>query len=343
MSDSPQRPAPETANAAPQRRTDELICACTDLRLGEYRRLLQANPNLSFDDVLAQTGAGGACTACLLDLEYFYVSTPRDAAPDAKGITTNRKPKRSLKRRIFDFIDSISPPVPYTLPARLPVIAGAGLVQNVWVSNRSLMFEGETSAPPFKVMVTVRDAAGEVRHRETHTVEPEDALMLTVSAFIAPPADATLPLAVGSVEITRRGTRRGFRGTTRPQTEILARDGACSVHAQNYKIPGERWFSFAHQPQDQRVFLSFINFAGRPNTVSLSYPMNAEDIGIAPRRFDITLPAHGATLHEIDINAAKADALSGRHLTLKWTCSSEYNCHIFCATPDLGRFSIDHS
>ncbi|MDA0654821.1 MAG: (2Fe-2S)-binding protein [Proteobacteria bacterium] len=322
---------------------DELICACTGLRLDAFRAELDSNPSLSFDDILKKTGAGGSCTACLLDLEYFYVSMPRNNAQASGTGTTSKTSDCSFKRKLFDFIDDCSPLVPYELKERLPVISGAGMEQHLWVSNRSLMFEGNRSAPPFKVSLKVRNAAGEIRHREKRTVEPESALDLPMSHFIDQPTGSDGALSVGSVEIRRRGTHPGFRGTTRTQTEILARDGACSVHAQGYKLPGDRWFSFAHQPQDQRVFISFINFANSHNQIALSYPMNATDLGIEPRRFDFNVPPNGAVIHEVVVTQAEADAIKGRQVALKWNCSDEYNSHIFCATPDLGRISIDHS
>lgn len=334
MTESP-APIPET-------QPDDLICACTGLRLDAYRRELQENPELSFDDVLQKTGAGGSCTACLLDLEYFYVSLPRGKATSGATAKVSKTDDRSLKRKLFDFIDGISPLVPYKLANRFPVVAGAALDQHVWVSNRSLLFEGERCAPGFDVEVTVRNADGRIVHQEHRAVEPESALDISVSRLIDPPAEST-PLAVGSVEVVRRGKKQGFRGTTRPQTEILARDGACSVHGQSYKYPGEKWFSFAHTPDDQRVFLSFINFADTQNRITLEYPMNAEDLGVEPRHVEIELPANGAQIHEVSVTRGEAAALAGRHLAVKWTTSGEYNCHIFCASPDLGRFSIDHS
>ena len=333
---------PKRRISVPDAKSDDLICACKGLRLGDYQAELQENPELSFEDVLRKTGAGGTCTVCLLDLEYFYVNSPRDKKIDKKSLKVNKSDNRSIKRKVFDFIDKISPAVPYKLANRFPVISGAGVDQHIWVSNRSLMFTGEQCGPSFIVDFTVRDESGHVCHIEKRNVEPETALDFQVSEYIIPP-DQKNTVSIGSVEVVRRGRKAGARGTTRPQTEIIARDGTCSVHGQNYKYPGEKWFSLTHIPEDQRIFLSFINFSARKNEITIEYPMNVDDLQLIKRQISATLPGNGAHIHEIQITSEEATALAGRHLAIKWTASGEYNCHIFCASPDLGRFSIDHS
>ena len=145
------------------------------------------------------------------------------------------------------------------------------------------------------------------------------------------------------MEIRRSSTTPGVRGTTRPQTEILAPNGACSVHAQAYKTAGEKWFTLFHQPADQRVFLSYINFKKTPLNIELRYPMNAEDIDVPARAHMFVIPPLGAIVTELDLSPQEVEKLGQRELTLNWTSDGEYNCHIFCATPDLTRMSIDHS
>lgn len=320
----------------------ELVCACENLNLGDYKSFLAGNADATFEEVLVLTKAGTTCTACLLDLEYHFVASSHQAGSgetSASAVVASGD-ERSIKRRIFDFLDRHSPLVPFKLVERLPVIAGPGIEQRLWVSNRSLLFEGNRSAPAYKLEVTIRDASGKVRHIERCTVAPEAAFELPVSPFITAPGDDG-SLSIGSMEIRRSSTMPGVRGTTRPQTEILAPNGACSVHAQAYKTAGEKWFTTFHQPADQRVFLSYINFKKSPLNIELRYPMNADDIGVPARSHKFVIPPFGAVLIELD--PLEVEKLGQRELTLNWTSDGEYNCHIFCATPDLTRMSIDHS
>lgn len=333
---------PKKRISLPNAIADDLVCACHGLRLGDYQRQLKENSELSFEDILRKTGAGATCTVCLLDLEYFYVNTPRDKPQVNRNSGVSKKDNRSIKRKVFDFIDKISPAVPYKLANRFPVISGPGIDQHIWVSNRSLLFEGKHCGPSFDVNFIVRDSCGNICHQESKNVMPEAALDFPVSNFITPPQDENT-ISVGSIEVVRRGCRPGSRGTTRPQTEILAKSGACSVHGQSYKYPGERWFSLTHSPEDQRVFLSFINFSKHQNQVIIEYPMDVPDLQIEKRKISASIPGNGAHIHEILITSEEANFFAGHHLAIKWTASHEYNCHIFCASPDLSRFSIDHS
>jgi len=324
---------------------NEVLCACIGLHLGEYQELIATEPQISFEQILTRTGAGITCTACLLDLEYHFVAHPRSGQQVRSREGTDYKPVRSLKRRLYDFLDRISPPVRLRLLERLPVIVGPDIDQRIWVSNRSLMFEGERSAPPMEVLLTVRDDCGHVRHRHETIVEPESSCEFVVSDYLPQPlSTGGLPgLTVGSVEIERRATKPGVRGTTRPQTEIIARNGTCSVHSQAYKLSGSHGFSFFHDPADQRVFASFVNFRDASTRIVLEYPIGTEAARVKPQRHEFEIPALGAALHEIEIDDRTLAALKNRHVVMQWTVDGEYNCHFFCATPDLSVISIDHA
>lgn len=322
----------------------EIICACVNLNRAAYKSFLAANPAATFEEVLAMTKAGATCTACLLDLEYHFVTASRQRPTAARqaNLPDVDRDQRGLKRRLFDFIDKWSPMVPFKLIERLPVICGADVEQRLWVSNRSLLFAGNRAAPPYNLEVTIRDAVGTVLHTLRHTVEPDASFEFPVSGYLSPAHEAG-DLTVGSMEIRRSSAFSGVRGTTRPQTEILAPNGACSVHAQAYKTPGEKWFSIYHRPADQRIFLSYISFKHAPIEIDLTYPMNAKDLGIEPSRHRLTIAPFGAVLHEICLTPEAAEMLDTRDMILRWTSDGEYNCHVFCATPDLSRLSIDHS
>ena len=84
----------------------ELVCACVNLNLGDYKSFLSKNAGATFEEVLALTKAGSTCTACLLDLEYYFVEAGRSAGTEGSGANKNTERERvGLKRRLFDFID----------------------------------------------------------------------------------------------------------------------------------------------------------------------------------------------------------------------------------------------
>ena len=321
-----------------------LLCACARLNLNEYRSILAENPEATFEEVLSMTKAGATCTACLLDLEFHFVETAHRTRSGKKGSVASKVADegRSFKRRLYDLIDGFSPMVPFKLVERLPIISGHGIEQRLWISNRSLLFAGERAAPPYNLEVIIRDQDGRICRTEKRTVEPESSFEWTASADI-PAACGDDELSVGSMEIRRSSARPGVRGTTRPQTEILAPNGACSVHAQAYKTAGEKWFTTYHRPEDQRVFLTYISFQDTPLNIELRYPMNVSETGVEPKVSNFEIPPFGSVLTEIELSEEEIGKLGHRILTLNWSSDGEYNCHIFCATRDLSQFSIDHS
>lgn len=327
---------------------EEVVCACADLHRHELEEMIAKNSEISFDDILARTGAGGTCTACLLDLEYHFVSLPRASpAPGAAGTgLPGKKDPRSLKRRLFDFLDGISPPVRYRLEERMPVILGEGIEQRVWVANRSLMFEGGVAAPEMEVIFRIRDAEGRPVHRSVERLEPEGQIEFMPSRYLSPPApvDGRPSLGVGVVEIERRALAPGYRGTTRPQVELIAARGACSVHSQAYKTRGERWFSCRWRPGDERLFITMINFWRKPIRLDFTYPLGVPGVpDPEPVEAGFEVPPLGARIHEVALPPAYAARLEDQPFSIRWICDGSYNTHIVCATPDLGRLSLDHS
>ena len=325
---------------------DEVVSTCVGLTRGQLEGSIAREPEISFDALLKQNGAGSTCTACMLDLEYLFSVCPRGGgqrvardtfAPAARGPLG-----RMLKDRIYGFLDRCSPLVPYHLSNPMPVLAGFGIEEFVCVANDSLLYEGEIAAPPTTVGLSVRDAGGVVRYQGRHRIEPEATLRFEVSRFIAPVTGGETGLpAMGSVEISRVADRPGTRGTTRPQITINAADGCCAVHSQAAG-PGNvpRWFTCLYRPRDERCFISIMNASDKPLKGAMSYPLGVE--GVEAKAHPIALPPHGTGLHEITLDPEEAARLGGAPLTFKTLHDRPNKAHILCASPDLRRFSIDH-
>jgi bacterioferritin-associated ferredoxin len=324
---------------------DEVVCGCTNLRLQQIQAMLSANPRMSFDELLSSTGAGKSCTACLLDLEYHFVTLPRTSRPAVVLPRVEQVERLSLKRRLYRLLDRLSPLTPMPLTEWMPVLTGEGIEQWVWVANHSLLYEGEERPPDFDVDVTVRDAEGQVRHHGTHGIPLGSALHLNVSRFLPPsePEQGGQRLGIGSVTIRRRARRPGFRGTIRPQIEIISPAGSCAVHSQ---APGglpEQWFTGLYRPDADRLFLSFVNASAKALPVELAYPFEPDDQAAEALLVQrLVVPPHGARLHEITLPSPYAARFLNRLFSVRWRSSGISKVHVLCATPNLDRFSVDH-
>jgi hypothetical protein len=338
---------------APQALPDatERICQCFNLTYGQLKQMLSDNPNMDFEQLLHVTNAGSKCTACLLDLEYLFVETTvriarggplssmemvaRESAADDTGT--------SLKQRIYAFVDRIAPPVhpPEFQNYYLPVIAGHGIQQFVWIANRSLLFKGEVCAPPMDIELTVRAADGTIVQDGVHHLAREADLRVDVSSMLPPPPPGSPQ--VGSVRIARKAASPGFRGTTRPQIEIIASKGAACVHGQAPAPTTGSWQTFLCRPGEERLFFGVVNAWKKPMTVTFTYPHSlVADGSPPPSEKNEILPPYGAVLHEVVLSAEERARFEGQPFAVRWESAGLHKAYILCAAPDLSSFSVDH-
>lgn len=327
----------------------EVICGCVDLSVGRLQRILSSDGLLSFDELLSQTGAGSKCTACLLDLEYYFVELARlDSNGATRSEVVTREPKLSVKQRLFRLIDRLSPLVPVSLTERMPVLIGHGIEQWLWVANHSLLYEGKACAPEIAVDFTLRSENGHVVSRHQRRVPPGEALRVELTGLFPGGPAAWLParrgaIGLASVEITRRARVPGIRGTIRPQMEIVAPAGACAVHTQAPGGQAEQWFTCLYRPAEERIFLSIVNPWPKKLDVEIDYPFVGPGCKPLPTlSTHVQVPPNGARLHEILLPEDYVSELQGSPIGIRWRAVGPRKVHVFCATPNLDRFSFDH-
>jgi hypothetical protein len=329
-----------------QSEEETIVCGCAALSLADLRQRVATTPQLSFEDLLTESGAGTRCTSCLLDLEYHFVAAQGQrrsvAAPGPKHTGAPAKATSSFKRRLYDWLDHVSPLVPYLFNNSMPVLYGSGIEQWLWITNRSMLFEGKECAPTMRIDLLIRDCAGRIVETVHNEVTGESALRFLLSApleksTLTPPAGS---LGIGSVEIRRHGAHAGIRGTTRPQIEILTAASACAVHSQAMAGAGQYWFACLYRPRHERMFFSILNGAGSEAAIDLRYPIGHGNV--QPMVHRLVLPAHGAALHEMTFPPDIGTALDEEMITVTWHAAGPHKLHAICATPNLDRFSIDH-
>lgn len=328
---------PAKATDAPLARGD-IICGCFGLSRGDIEDYIAARPDVSFDRLLAETNAGGKCTACMLDLEYIYVAAPRAEA--VTGPSVNRVADEgpvSLRRRLFGLLDRIPPAMAFNTANWMPILAAPGIDVWLWFTNHHLLYEDSDDVVPFRVRYRVRDSEGRVRHEGRQLVGCDDMFRVNLSQYLEPGGANGLP-AVGSVEVDRVAMRPGVRGTTRPQMEIITAKAACSLHSQ---APGRdlyKHFSFPYRPDEERLVFSVINCGTRPFAMNFAYPLSED---IEPVRDRVAPPPYGVRLYEVRL-PEDAPARNGRLSLMRLKGEGFGRIHLFCATPGFERISIDH-
>jgi len=303
-------------------------------------------PAESFDGILARTGAGKSCTACLLDLEYLYTSTSLDGAGSDTNAVSGRQPapKRTLKQRVYGILDGIGPLVPYPLEGVAPILIGAGIEQRFTVANHSLNFEGDIAAPPIIYSVAIYDGEGRLRGRERQRIKMGESWRLNLTDAFPEAARAVDALTVGFMKAKWHFCSPGMRGNARPQIEINAQSGSCAVHTQRAGGALDRQVTLISHPTAQRLFLTIVNPTRRVTEGYFQYPiLDEEGEDDVPRTHQIQVAAKGASIHEIILDDEMASRLGGKPMGVRAVINNPgHKMHVLYTAPDLGRVSIDH-
>ncbi|MED5358298.1 MAG: (2Fe-2S)-binding protein, partial [Pseudomonadota bacterium] len=193
---------PRTADLSSAPTADQIVCACKNLTYGTLSELAVSTG--SFDEVMARSGAGQECTACLLDLEYYFglqqVGTGWQDGKLAPNVNRADSPK--LRHRIFALLDSLSPLSPQRLRDLGPILRCEGISQHLIIANHSLLFDEKRSTPDMSVRVDVRDQNGTLCHREESVLGIDDRMDLCISDFLPKPEAGEI--SIGSVVVERR-------------------------------------------------------------------------------------------------------------------------------------------
>lgn len=318
----------------------DVVCPCFNVTLADLERRKRANPALSFEDFMSDTGAGTKCTACLLDLEYHFVMG-REAPAASPAGRRALAPRLSAKRRVYAFLDRIAPKRPTISRTVAPVVAGEGIDEFLWLANHPLLFDKNGAcAPPHVFDIRVTDDQGRTVLSERHVLEASQSVRIDISAGLRQSAGASRPLAVGMLGVEAQSTEPGVRGTTRPQIEIVAGRSACAVHTQGASPQagdGSVWLPC--RPGEDRIFIVFMNPSAEPCNVRLRYPADAGEGAVQHR---LRVAPRAAACHEVDLPAAANRQANGGVMRLGWRAAGPHKAYFLCASPTLDRFSVDH-
>lgn len=313
-----------------------IVCACIDLTYDQAEAVLAFAPGQSFDDFLGTTGAGRDCTACMLDLEHFFVEAPRIETATEFTQDRPRRKSLSLKRRIYRLLDRLPPMMPINRSNWMPVLHGAGVEAYLWMANHSLLFDGGSDTTDYDVRFTVRDSSGKVFYKGRERLAKGNMLRHNLSSYFGKTTD----LSVGSIQLDRFALRSKARGTTRPQIEILTPRAATSLHFQAATPGYDRMFAISYRPEEERVFLTVLNCDKTPFSLMIDYLAGGDeqiDDGVR-----ITLKPFETRLVEIAISDAAYKKLAGRLLLMHLRSKGLGKLHLLCAENDISRLSIDH-
>lgn len=326
-----------------------VLCSCNNYMEADLQQFVERHDAPDFDAFLMQTGVGNKCTACLLDVEYRFCELTflraRALPANARLAASGKNPKRiSLRHRFYRLIDGIAPKVSMgnAFNSVIPVVRGNAIEQFAWISNRSRLFAREPCGPPLALQITIRDAGGRVLSRLAHRVEPEQDLRVNLSEHVPAAPSNGDPIVVGSATFALRWDRPGTRGTTRPQVEIVSKNGSCSVHTQAPGIQADMWLTLLWRPATERIFFLMVNGDPSPAEVEFTYPIVDSGADPPAARHQVAIPAMGTRLYELQMSSEASRRLDGGTFAVRYRCTNRYKPYLLVGSPDLNRLSIDH-
>lgn len=317
-------------------RDDNLLCACAELSRERAAAVLAASPGEPFDAFLAATGAGGTCTACMLDLEHFFVEAPRDAMPQIAVSGAAERKAVSLKARLYALLDRLPPKLAYNRSNWMPVLYGVGVRTYLWIANHSLLYVDQNELSDFDIRYTIRNEAGNVIHRGRERLPIKGEIRCDLTSALGT-ADE---LSIGSVQLDRLASRPAVRGTSRPQLEIVTPDSASALH---FAAPNSGYNSsvaLKYQPEEDRNLFTVQNCADAPFRLDLKYlPDSGAEV---LHSVQLDLGAYESRLCAIELPEDARRALGDRLLMIQFRGAGLGRLHLLNTRNDYSRMSLDH-
>jgi len=325
----------------------KVICPCFDITIAHLMRAIYDNKNISYDEFLTMTNATNKCTACSLDVEYYFTKFKNSnliLEVDADTSFKIQLDNKSRKEKFYEIIDRFTPMVSMMQTNYIPIIVKNKTLDSwIWIANNSMMHEREVFGSKMDVELIVRNHLGDIKHKKKYFLDHEDCIHENVSQFLLKDVELdNNEILAGSLEINRLPIEIGVRGATRPQLEILAKEGSGAVHTQGKGRSGGGGFSCLYRPDTDIIFIAITNTdTNNKNDFSIEYPINNAlnfNKGKDIVKDCISIPPRGTILHEVKLGDDYIDQL----IHMKWSSTGSKSSYVFCVSTDLSQISIDH-
>ena len=320
------------------------ICYCLELRKKDLLNALGAKSG-SFEDFLNKTNAGTKCTACMLDLENFYIKNSSQSYNNNKNfsVKNNLKVFKNLKQKLYKFIDAFSPLVAQNRDNVFPVLYRESLKEIIWFSNYPNFFEKKDPEIDFVVKMKFYNKFGKEIWRIVKDLKSSQSWQQEIPTHLLKEGNKSkYELQLGLLVVYVKAKNFGIRGTTRPQVQILTSKASSAVHGQAAnKFKNKGGIISIYKPEIEDQFLSFINPSNIKTDLTINRlydPLdNHANIEIEKK---VHIPPFGTYLHNI---TRTENIKSGGYFNIDWFANGVLKAHFFVCSKSFDRISIDHA
>ena len=334
---------------------NQIICYCLELRKKDLLNALGTKPG-SFENFLNKTNAGTKCTACMLDLENFYIKNSSQLYNNDKNfsVKNNLKVFENLKKKLYKFIDVFSPLITHNRTNVFPVLYRESLKDReslkeiIWFSNYPNFFEKKDPEIDFVVKMKFYNKFGKEIWRMVKDLKSSQSWRQEIPTHLLKEGDKSkYELQLGLLIVSVKAKNFGIRGTTRPQVQILTSKASSAVHGQaanKIKHKHEGGIISIYKPETEDQFISFINPLNIKTdlTINRLYDPLDNHVNIKIQK-KVHIPPFGTYLHNITCAENIKPIKSGRYFNINWFANGGLKAHLFICSKNFDRISVDHA
>lgn len=313
---------------------DQIICYCNNIKHSVINKILVQNPNIDFEKFQNISNAGTSCSACLPKLENIFVEKS-NKSQNFNYSTTSTK-ITGLKSSIYSFLDKILPNLSVKLINYFPVIFKENIQTKVWISNFGNLYKDQKNIVEHKIRINFYNSIGNIIWSHNCIVNKNENKIIDIPTKLLGKSKDSL-WSSGWLRVEKKSLSSGYRGTTRPQIQIISNNSTCSVHGQNIKLNNGGFYSYINNPNSERQLLSFFNIGNKKINIKLDY-LNQENELINFSHISLD------SLHSkiIEVKLEDKGFKEFEPINIKWSGIGHYKAHIYITDKKIERMSLDH-
>ena len=330
---------------------DIKICHCENFTLEDIFLLAKSVPNLNYQYLVNNIRAGKKCTACVLDIEYYfhkYLDEIKDLNTGIKDEKNKSVKKLNLnfsKQGLYNLIDSISPkvfkedrvgfiPIPYTKDSEMYFV----------ISNQGYKYLDPSKYEISEYILNLKlyDDKSNLKLNKYIEIKRYKNFEIELTQYLKD--NLRDKLNMGYLECRQKITKDGVKGTVRMHTKIISPEGVGSLHLglnRNKKISYTRWVL-----QDYgEHFISITNLSNKDLEVDISYKFDTEKPKNYVKLAQLRIKNKYTNLYEIPMKnfINKNNFEVGDTFVIKISSNSRENLtYMILGSKDLQQISIDH-
>ena len=236
-----------------ENKIDKFLCYCSQVSHNIFKNSLIENRNDNVTDICNKHNIGKKCSACLPNVEEYYLKIRGDIKSDFNNAFTKNTPL-SLKKKILTALDFLSGNTTTVQKGFIPIIDASFVKTWLMISNfypSNLL----NKSVPYQVNIELYNASGIKIKTLIKEVLPGKNIKICFQDFIK---KSNNKIETYFAKVLRKGKKKGFRGSIRPHFYYQSKHSMSAVHSQDGSSK-KIFLDFYSSKNNDKYFLFIIN------------------------------------------------------------------------------------